>query len=114
MSTKSVLGRGVGALLPDAPENLPEDKYFLCDINKIRANPSQPRVFFDEEKLQELAESIRENGVIQPLLVTRGPGGRYTLLRASGAGGPQNWCNSMKFRFFYSMSCNRIKALNWP
>lgn len=80
MSTKSVLGRGVGALLPDAPENLPEDKYFLCDINKIRANPSQPRVFFDEEKLQELAESIRENGVIQPLLVTRGPGSRYTLV----------------------------------
>lgn len=80
MSAKSVLGRGVGALLPDAGEDLAEDKYFLCDINKIQANPNQPRVFFDEEKLQELAESIRENGVIQPLLVTRGPSSRYTLV----------------------------------
>ena len=80
MSSKTVLGRGVGALLPDAGEALTEEKYFLCDINKIQANPNQPRSFFDEEKLQELAESIRENGVIQPLLVTRGAGNRYTLV----------------------------------
>lgn len=80
VSSKKVLGRGVGALLPDAGDDLSEEKYFLCDINKIQANPNQPRVFFDEDKLQELAESIRENGVIQPLLVTRGPAGRYTLV----------------------------------
>lgn len=80
MSSKTVLGRGVGALLPDAGEDSTEEKYFLCDINKIQANPNQPRTFFDEDKLQELAESIRENGVIQPLLVTRGPGSRYTLV----------------------------------
>lgn len=80
MSSKTVLGRGVGALLPDSEEETIADKYFLCDINKIQPNPNQPRVFFDEEKLQELAESIREKGVIQPLLVTRGPGNRYTLV----------------------------------
>ena len=80
MSSKAVLGRGVGALLPDVDEHLTEDKYFFCDINKIQENPNQPRVFFDEGKLQELAESIRENGVIQPLLVTRGLGSRYILV----------------------------------
>lgn len=80
MSSKTVLGRGVGALLPDASEDELEERYFLCDIDKIQPNPNQPRVFFDTEKLQELAESIREKGVIQPLLVTKGPGHRYTLV----------------------------------
>ena len=80
MSTKTVLGRGVGALLPDGEDDSTEDKYFFCDIDKIQPNPNQPRIFFDEEKLHELAESIREKGVIQPLLVSRGPGSRYTLV----------------------------------
>ncbi|NLB07936.1 MAG: ParB N-terminal domain-containing protein, partial [Desulfobulbaceae bacterium] len=75
MSTKNVLGRGVGALLPeDAAEA--EEKFFLCDIDKISANPHQPRSYFDEDKLQQLADSIREKGVIQPLLVTKGKGNR--------------------------------------
>ena len=79
MSTKNVLGRGVGALLPeDAAEA--EEKFFLCDIDKISANPHQPRSYFDEDKLQQLADSIREKGVIQPLLVTKGKGNRYTLV----------------------------------
>lgn len=80
MSTKTVLGRGVGALLPDGVEEAKEESYFLCDIDRIHPNPNQPRVFFDEDKLQELAASIREKGVIQPLLVTRGAGNRYTLV----------------------------------
>ena len=76
---KSVLGRGVGALLPE--ENLEEaDRFFMCDIEKISANPNQPRSHFDAEKLQQLADSIREKGVIQPLLVTRGSGNRYVLI----------------------------------
>ena len=79
MSTKNVLGRGVGALLPeDVAET--EEKFFLCDIEKISANPHQPRSYFDEDKLQQLADSIREKGIIQPLLVTRGKGNRYTLV----------------------------------
>ena len=79
MSTKNVLGRGVGALLPeDAAET--EEKFFLCDIDKISANPHQPRSYFDEDKLQQLADSIREMGIIQPLLVTRGKGNRHTLV----------------------------------
>ncbi len=76
---KSVLGRGVGALLPE--ESLDEEeKYFNCDIDKIVPNPHQPRSYFDPEKLQQLADSIAEKGVIQPLLVVKGSGSRYTLI----------------------------------
>jgi ParB family transcriptional regulator, chromosome partitioning protein len=79
MSSKNVLGRGVGALLPlESPEE--ESKFFMCDIDKISPNPNQPRNYFDAEKLQELADSIREKGIIQPLLVTRGYGNRYHLI----------------------------------
>ncbi|MDD2463114.1 MAG: ParB/RepB/Spo0J family partition protein [Desulfobulbus sp.] len=76
---KNVLGRGVSALLPE--ESLDDDeKYFVCDVDKIVANPQQPRSYFDPEKLQQLSDSIKEKGVIQPLLVVRDSGGRYTLI----------------------------------
>jgi ParB family chromosome partitioning protein len=76
---KNVLGRGVGALLPE--DSLDgEDKFFMCDIDKISPNPHQPRSHFDTDKLQQLADSIREKGVIQPLLVIKGSGNRYTLI----------------------------------
>lgn len=77
---KSVLGRGVGALLSDDLMDNGEEKFFYCDIDKIEPNPDQPRKHFDEDKLQMLAESIAEKGVIQPLLVTRGKGNRYNLI----------------------------------
>ena len=80
MAGKSVLGRGVGALLPDDLENDGEEKFFMCDIDRIEPNPQQPRSYFDPEKLQELSESIRQRGVIQPLLVTRAQGNRYHLI----------------------------------
>ncbi|MBM9615042.1 ParB/RepB/Spo0J family partition protein [Desulfobulbus rhabdoformis] len=76
---KSVLGRGVGALLSEETFD-EEDKYFLCDIDKIVPNPHQPRSHFDPEKLQELADSIAEKGIIQPLLVIKDKGSRYTLI----------------------------------
>ncbi len=80
MGGKSVLGRGVGALLPDDLEPAEEDRFFMCDIDKIEPNPQQPRSYFDPEKLKELSNSIRERGVIQPLLVTRSKGNRYHLI----------------------------------
>ncbi len=76
---KNVLGRGVGALLPE-DDHGEADKFFLCDIDKISPNPNQPRSYFDADKLQQLADSIGEKGVIQPLLVVRGNGNRYTLI----------------------------------
>lgn len=81
MSEKKGLGRGVGALLmDDIDEGEDGDKFFLCDIDKIEANSAQPRSYFDPDKLSELSNSIKEKGVIQPLLVARGKGNRYKLI----------------------------------
>ncbi len=80
MSAKNVLGRGVSALLSDDLEAEEKSRFFLCDIDKIEANPNQPRSYFDKDKLNQLAESIRERGVIQPLLVSQSGGNRYTLI----------------------------------
>jgi ParB family chromosome partitioning protein len=70
---RKALGRGLSALIPETPEpsareGTPPD-YFLCPIELIKPGKDQPRKFFDEEKLQELVGSIRQQGVIQPLVV---------------------------------------------
>ena len=59
------LGRGLGALIPMGNRGITE-----IDVGAIRANPSQPRQRLDQESLRELADSIREHGIIQPLVVT--------------------------------------------
>ncbi len=65
--TKHGLGRGLGALIPDLASPSPES----VDIDLIVSNPFQPRRDMNESTLQELAESIRQHGLLQPLLVTR-------------------------------------------
>lgn len=77
---KSVLGRGVDALLANDTESGDDNRFFMCDIDKIKPNKQQPRSYFDEEKLSQLADSIREKGIIQPLLVTKAKGNRYHLI----------------------------------
>lgn len=64
------LGRGLGALIPERPppEPPPERRVLVADI---RPNPRQPRRFFDEERIADLAESIRHQGVLQPLVVRK-------------------------------------------
>ena len=52
----------------------------LLDIDLISPNPEQPRTHFEPEKLRELADSIREHGIIQPLVVSHDPGGGYRLI----------------------------------
>ncbi|QEM69561.1 ParB/RepB/Spo0J family partition protein [Geobacter sp. FeAm09] len=71
MVKKGGLGRGMAALLQVA--EIPEGRsdYFICPIEKIRPNRNQPRKHFAADKLDELAASIREQGVIQPLVVTK-------------------------------------------
>ena len=61
-------GQGVSALLGDTP---PDDNFFECTISQIVPNKHQPRMMFDQDELTELADSIRENGVLQPLIVSR-------------------------------------------
>jgi ParB family chromosome partitioning protein len=64
---KKVLGKGLGALIPDrgAQEAAPSE----IDIDRISTNPDQPRLKFDEKSLNELADSVRSHGVLQPVLV---------------------------------------------
>ena len=77
---KQALGRGLNALMGEAQtETGSVASDTLVDINKIQPNPNQPRTHFNETLLQELSESIRENGVLQPLLV-RKKGQKYEII----------------------------------
>jgi ParB family transcriptional regulator, chromosome partitioning protein len=78
--TRRALGRGLSALLSDsAPEPQGEDIHDV-DIDLIDPNPDQPRSRFNEEKLEELAQSIRANGLVQPVLLRRSANGRYQIV----------------------------------
>ena len=69
---KQALGRGLGALIPDMePEAAEEVGFFQCDVSQIRPNRYQPRRQFSEAELGELVDSIREQGVLLPLLVRK-------------------------------------------
>jgi len=68
------LGKGLGSLIPSNMESTNTNKkenVFYVEINKIKANPDQPRRDFDEEGIKELSKSVRKYGVLQPLLVTK-------------------------------------------
>jgi len=56
---------------PIPPSNLLEDRVFYIEVDKIKPNPEQPRKTFSEETTKELADSIREHGILEPLVVTR-------------------------------------------
>ncbi len=88
---KRALGRGLKALLPDAPTA--QAGFSMIEIERLEANPRQPRTRFDPADLESLAASIREHGILQPLLVSEEGGGRYLILagerrwRAAGIAG---------------------------
>ena len=73
------LGRGLDALLPEADESLSGGVQEIA-IGDIDPNPDQPRRVFQEESIAQLAQSIRDQGVLQPLLVTPQSGGRYQIV----------------------------------
>lgn len=72
------LGRGLDVLIP--AEDSASDGLLRVEVDKIVPNPHQPRTLLSESGLAELADSIREHGVIQPLVVTRQPAGGYQLI----------------------------------
>lgn len=79
---KSALGKGLGALIPEVDEaklNIDRSGILEIDINYIAPNENQPRKNFDEEKLNTLSQSIKEKGIIQPILVTK-DGEYYTII----------------------------------
>ncbi|MFX4154158.1 ParB/RepB/Spo0J family partition protein [Aliarcobacter butzleri] len=80
------LGRGLGELLGEvesAYENSTgnvKSGIRKINVSLIKANPNQPRKIFDEEKLQELSESIKEHGLLQPIVVVENDDGTFTLI----------------------------------
>src|SRR5262247_3792183 len=79
--TRRALGRGLSALLSDSVSVVaPGEELQEVDIDLIDPNPDQPRLRFNEDKLNELAQSIRANGLVQPLLLRRGANGRYQIV----------------------------------
>ena len=86
LNKKKVLGRGLGALIgstaapaQEPAEDAGRERFFLCPVGDIEPGATQPRKRFDPEALGELADSIRENGVIEPLIVRKVSGG-YELI----------------------------------
>ena len=81
MAAQKGLGKGLGALLGDFSD-VPADKspYQLLPIYKVEPNPDQPRHDFDEDELQNLADSIAEHGVVQPLTVRELSSGYYQII----------------------------------
>ena len=72
---KGGLGRGLGALFEEGPQVKPAEEIEDLPLAEVRPNPYQPRKNFDDKKLAELAESIKENGGLQPIIVRRSVGG---------------------------------------
>lgn len=67
--TKKALGKGLGVFLPDDYGILKDERYAEVDIEAVVANPLQPRLKFDSTSIEELAQSIKETGILQPILV---------------------------------------------
>ncbi len=80
MPQRSGLGKGLDALIPGGSSAVSEGGASQVSIDAIARNPRQPRQTFKEAELDELAGSIREYGVIQPLIVSPAMGGTYTLI----------------------------------
>ncbi|NUN68287.1 MAG: ParB/RepB/Spo0J family partition protein [Bacteroidetes bacterium] len=90
--SKSVLGKGLSALIPRIPEKsipsapsvardgAPGTSTMEIEIGRISPNPFQPRLDFDQRSLEELKQSIKQNGIIQPITVRRMIGGTFELI----------------------------------
>jgi ParB family chromosome partitioning protein len=101
---RKALGKGLGALIPEREVSIeptarePAGLIYL-EVEKIRPNPHQPREEFDAESLEELAASIKEKGMIQPILVRRRPDG-YELI-----------AGERRLRAAKSLKINKIPAM---
>jgi ParB family chromosome partitioning protein len=77
--SRKALGRGLSALLGEETSENSGEEFLEIDLDLIKPNSDQPRTRFTEEKLEELAQSIRVNGIVQPILVRR-QGGHFELV----------------------------------
>jgi len=95
MAQRKGLGKGLESLIPTGAKNAPVSSSVggvqQVAVDAIQPNPRQPRIHFKEEELAELAASIREHGVIQPLIVTPNSDGTFILIA-----GERRWQASQK------------------
>jgi ParB family chromosome partitioning protein len=78
---KPALGKGLSALIPDAPDTLTTARASLdVDVDLLEPNDYQPRGQMEDERLEELAQSIKANGIIQPIVARRLGSGRYQII----------------------------------
>lgn len=97
---RRALGKGISALIPGRdPESAGHEEVRSIKLEQIRPSPFQPRVDFDDQSLQELTQSIKEKGVIQPILVRRA-GDSYELI-----------AGERRFRAAKSLNLNEIPAI---
>ena len=82
LASQKGLGKGLGAIFEGFDDVAPAENspYQLLPLHKVEPNPDQPRQDFDEEELQQLADSISVHGVIQPLTVRQLPSGYYQII----------------------------------
>ncbi|MCL2368690.1 MAG: ParB/RepB/Spo0J family partition protein [Oscillospiraceae bacterium] len=108
MSPRGGLGTGLGAILGESAimeEQQPQQTDFVyLPISKVEANALQPRKYFDEISLAELAESIREHGVLQPLTVRKLDTGYYQII-----GGERRW-RAARLAGLAELPCRVIEA----
>jgi ParB family chromosome partitioning protein len=71
---KKALGKGLKAFIPEEYGILKEEKYAELDIDQLKPNPLQPRLKFSQEAIEELSRSIKESGILQPIIAA--PEGR--------------------------------------
>jgi ParB family chromosome partitioning protein len=74
------MGRGLSAILPTRSDEISVDELRQVPVSAVQANPNQPRTSFEDEALKGLSESIKQSGVLQPLLVRPLIGGQYELV----------------------------------
>jgi ParB family chromosome partitioning protein len=78
LERRPALGKGLSALIPDAPEPVRSGSLEV-DIDLLSPNEQQPRLMMDDARLEELARSVKSNGILQPILVRR-DGARYRII----------------------------------
>jgi ParB family chromosome partitioning protein len=78
MTPRSGLGKGLDALIPASSQ--PQEGILQVPVDSVRRNPRQPRMHFDPQELEELTASVREHGILQPLIVSAEADGSYTLI----------------------------------
>jgi len=76
---KKALGKGLSAFIPEEFGIIKEERYAELDVEQLKPNPLQPRMKFDEQAIDELAQSIKESGIVQPVLVVP-DNGHYKII----------------------------------